>query len=287
MKYLPRKKFLSSFVVVVLLFVQVLTLSPIAAFAAPPDPASLKDQYDATLSKQEIRSQLGLSEDVNVITDSELSELIRLCHVIGAYLVRQDDGTLALRLNNPNTVGVSQSFLNDYLTGLTEINALIKRGWVTIDDNFNMQAGPQLPISPAAINAGLAEIEDEVAGPAAVEDEAAGKDAEMALPAGENPEYYSRGFLFSFHSRRYSVPYSYASLGPTFASRFGVGRYGARFSFLFGFNRGFFHRTYRYGGYGYVPYYSRYRYGYNTFYYYPYNYYGGYYGRWYYRSLWY
>lgn len=276
MKYLPRNKYLSNLLIAVLLLAQVVTLSPLLVHAAPPVPTSAIQEYDPSLTAQDIRSQLGLSEETDVVTDSELSDLIALCHRIGAYLVRQDDGTLELRLSSGSTVGVSQSFLNDYRTGLDEINELIKRGWVTVDDSFNIQPGGALPTSVEEIEAGLAEIEDQVAG----------ADTDVALPAGETPEYYNRGFLFGFHSRRHRIPYSYASLGPTFASRFGVGRYGARFSFLFGFNRSFFQRTYRYGGYGYVPYYSRYRYGYNVYYYYPYSY-SRYYGRWYYRYLWY
>lgn len=276
MKYLPMKKYLSNWLVVALLLAQVFTFAPLVVHAAPPAPPELAGKYDPTLTEDGIRAQLGLGEEVDVVTDSELSRLIALCHVIGAYLVHEDDGTLSLRLDDPRAVGVSESFLNDYRTGLAEINELIKREWVTVDDNFDLQPGRQFPEDAAALEAGLAEIENQVAG----------EDVEVALPAGKTPDYRSRGFLFSFHSRRYSVPYGYASLGPTFASYYRYGRYGARFSLLFGFNRGFFGRTYRYGGYGYVPYYSSYRYGYNRFYYYPYSY-GGYYGRWYYRYLYY
>ena len=212
-----------------------------------------------------------------MVTDSQMSELIQLCHTIGAHLVRQEDGTLDLQLDSARQVGVSTSFIEDYRIGLREINELIKQGWIEIDDDFNMVPGSALPTDSNAIDAGLTEIENKIAG----------EEAGTVLPAGTTPDYrYSRGFLFSFHSRRYRVPYSYASLGPTFASHFRRGRYGARFSLLFGLNRGFFSRTYRYGGYGYVPYYSRYRYGYSRYYYYPYRY-GRYYGRWYYRYLYY
>ncbi|RME44032.1 MAG: hypothetical protein D6791_14115 [Chloroflexi bacterium] len=279
MKYLPRKKYLSSLVVVVLLLAQVLTLSPILALAAPPAPVPSTDKYNPSLTADEIRSQFGLDNDVDVVTDSEMSRLIALCHTIGAYLVRLDDGTLELRLDNPRTVGVSETFLNNYRTGIDELNALVKRGWISFDDELNIVPGSNLPTSQAEIDAGLAEVENEIAG----------KNPELsALPEGETPQHhYRRGFLFSFHSYRYRVPYYYASLGPTFASRFGYGLYGARFSLLFGLNRSFLHGAFRYGGYGYVPYYYPYRYGYNVFYYYPYRYYGGYYGRWYYRYLWY
>lgn len=256
MKHLPEKKYLSSLVVVVLLLSQILV--PIAALAAPP----VADEYNATLTEHDIRSRLGLSEDVQVVTDSQMSELIQLCHAIGAYLIRQEDGTLRLELDDASRVGVSESFLKDYRTGLEEINELIRRGWVYVDDEMNLQPGPGLPVNPNEIEAGLAEIEEQVAG----------EEADAALPAKESPEYHYRGFLFSFHSRRHYVPYRYASLGPTFASHFGFGRHGARFSLLFGFHRGFFGRTFRYGGYGYVPYYSSYRYGYHRFYYYTYPY---------------
>lgn len=258
MKYLPRKKFLSSSLIVVLLVA--LALSPLAAFAAGPQPTG--EKYDPSLTETEIRSQFGLSEDVEVVTDSEMSRLIQLCHTIGAYLELNEDGTLALALDNGRAVGVSQSFLNDYEAGLESINALIERGWLTVDQDMNFEPGPQLPASASAIDAELTKIEAEIAG----------QDAATALPAKESPDYRYRGFMFRFHSRRHSIPYRYSSLGPTFASHFGRGHHGARFSLLFGLHRNFFHRTYRYGGYGYVPYYRYRSHGYHRYYYYtPYS----------------
>lgn len=262
-------KRLTRWVVVMLLLTQLLSLSAVAALAAP----EAKDAYNPALSAEEIQAQLGLAGDVQILTADQMNQLIQLCHRIGAYLVRHDDGTLSLDLQDPNRVGVDPSFLNDYRTSLQEINALIRMGWLTVDDEFNLQPGSALPAEASAIDQGLKQVEDQVAGKVATD-----------LPADAETAYYG-GFLFSFHSGLHHIPYHYASFGPTFASRFHYGHYGARFSLLFGLHPSFFHRTFSHGGYGYVPYYSSYRYGYHRFYYYPYHY-GGY-GGWHYTYLWY
>ncbi len=269
MRYLPSRKYLGNFTVIALLLALVFTAAPIAALAGPPaTPLPAGDEYNATLTQYEIRSQLGLKEGVEVATDSDVSHIIALCHRIGAYLVRQDDGTLTLRLDNPGTVGVSQSFLNDYQTGLEQINVLIKRGWVTVDENLDLQPGPQLPHSQAAIDAGLDEIEGR------------GEGTQAALSPAEKPENSDHGFVFSLHSYRHHIPYYYASLGPTFASFFHHGLYGARFALLFGLNQPFFHRTFHHGGYAFAPWHNPRHVGHkHRFFYWP-NHYGYFTGHW-------
>ncbi len=270
----------AKWIVGVLLLTQLFSFSAIAALAAPgPDQA-----YNPALSPDEIRSQLNVPGDVDVLTDDQMSRLIHVCHAVGAYLVRNADGTLSLTLQDPNRVGVSHAFLREYRTGLEEINALIRRGWLTVDDQFNLQPAPGLPTNATEIEQGLTEVEQAVAGKAVFRTSDA---PDAVAPDAVAPDHhYSRGFLFSFHSGRHHIPYRYASFGPTFASFFHQGYYTGRFSLLFGLHRSFFQRTFYYGGYGYIPHRAYYNhYGYNLFYYYPY-YYGGY-GRWYYTYLWY
>ncbi|RME44031.1 MAG: hypothetical protein D6791_14110 [Chloroflexi bacterium] len=268
MKHLPRSKFVGNLMLITLLLAVVFTVTP-AAHAALPTPP-IAGPYDATLTPHEIRSRLGLSENVEVATDSQLSSVIALCHRIGAYLVRQEDGTLALQLDDPGTVGVSRPFLNEYRNGLEQINALIRRGWITVDENLELQRGSQFPHSHDALDAGLAEIEGHTHD----------GHATTVLPAGESPERYGSGFSFSFHSRRHHLPYRYASLAPTFASYFGYGEYTARFGLLFALNENFFTRTFYYGGYFFYPWHNPRHIGHkHRFYYWP-NQYGYFTGRW-------
>ena len=270
MKYLPEWKQLGHLIMIILFLASVFALSPATTLAEVPGLPSTVGKYDATLTPQGIRSQFGLDEHVEVVNDSQLSELIALCHRIGAYLVRQEDGTLALRLDNPGAVGVSRGFLNDYQAGLNQINNLIRRGWVTVDENLDLQRGPRLPNRQAAIDAGLAEIEGRA--------DAEGADA--VLPTGEGLEHHGRDFSFSFHSRRHHLPYHYASLGPTFAAYFDAPEYGARFGLVFALNQRFFERSFYYGGYFFAPWHNPRHVGHkHRFYYWP-AYYGYFTGRW-------
>lgn len=270
MKYLPEWKQLGHPTMIILFVASIFTLSPVAALAGLPNPPSASGEYDATLTQHEIRSRFGLTEDVEVVSDSQLSRLIALSRRIGAYVVRQEDGTLALRLDNPGAVGVSSAFLNDYRTALDQINALIRQGWVTVDENLNFHPGSRLPNSQDALEAGLAEIEGR----------SGDEETHAALPPGEDLGRRGRDFTFSFHSQRHHLPYEYASLGPTFGSYLDLGEYGARFSLLFLLNQHFFERTFYYGGYFLVPWHNPRHVGHkHRFYYWP-SHYGYFNGHW-------
>lgn len=228
MTYLPKKPHLSSTLVVSLAFALLLAVAPTAALAAPPAPEA--DQAGAQLTEEEIRSQFGLSEDVVVVTQDEMTRIVDLCLEFADHFYLEDDGTIGIDLEDPGDVGVSPTFYRNFQYGLGRVNLLIRNGWFTVDDDFYLQPTDRFGSVYSA--KGLAGIEKQL--------------------VGESPDYYYGGTFFNYDSSVLDVPHGLGSLAPTFNAHFLSGRHSARTHLLFGHDD-FFNTRFHGGAFGFVP----------------------------------
>jgi hypothetical protein len=176
------------------------------------------------------------------MTDSEMEWLLQVGHRMAEYLVLNEDGTLSLTQPDLGYVGVDESFVTEYQEGLKGLNELVRMGWVTFDNEFNMYFTENMPVDPSAIEQGLQEIDEKVAGAALASDE-------------ELARFFGRGFGFRFGGGFHRAPFRFGSFHSSFGSRFGLGRFSHRFGLFFGgHGRSFFgHRSFSRGGFLFFP----------------------------------
>ncbi|MFQ5857980.1 MAG: hypothetical protein ACE5LU_20435 [Anaerolineae bacterium] len=234
-------KGLRKWIVVMLVLMQIPSLSAVAALAEP----ETKELFD--LSVEELKTELELTGDVDLLslTDSEMDQVLQVCHRMGEYLVLNNDGTLSLKSPDLGYVGVDEDFVDEYRTGLEGLNELVRMGWVTFDDEFNMQFTSNMPQEASAFEQGLQQIDEKLAG-----DNLAALDDDTELTWRR-----SRGFLFRFGRGFHRFPFRFASFAPTFSSHFRRGRFSHRFGLFFGGRHHFFRQRFfrRHGGFLFFP----------------------------------
>lgn len=218
-------KGLTKSIIVVLAVGLILSVSAVGVLASPkaedlhPSPLDEGVHADASLA--------GNVETLNV-SANQMRWVIEVGSEMGDYLQRNSDGTLTLKAPNPEEVGVSQSFLNEYEAGLQGINELVRMGWVRFDEDFNIHFTSDMPQEAADIQAGLQQIDAKVAG----------KDLSDALDGRKVTNF--RGFRFNFVGGFHHAPFRSASFPLTFSARFDHGFHGHRFGLLFGGHHRFF-----------------------------------------------
>ncbi|RME44033.1 MAG: hypothetical protein D6791_14120 [Chloroflexi bacterium] len=243
-------------IVVLLVLTQLFSVSAIVALAAP----EAKSQ-DESLTAGELKSELGLSGNVELftLTDSEMDWLLQVCHRMAEYLELNEDGTLSLKPPDLGYVGVDQRFVSEYQLGLEGLNELVRMGWVTFDNEFNMHFTANVPQDEAEIEHGLQQIDEKLAG------------EELAALDSVEPARFRGGFGFGFRTGGHHIPFRFGSFHSSFGARFGHGRFSHRFGFLFGRHGSFFNRHFRFGGFGFIhrSVFSH-GFGHHNFYYRPY-----------------